>query len=96
MQLDWADEWAVTVVLASAGYPASSSKGDVIGGLHRPTELEHVELTHCGTARQLGKIVTAGGRVLNVTGPRRLDRGRPRACIRGRRAHRLRRRAVPH
>ena len=68
MQLDWADEWAVTVVLASAGYPASSSKGDVIGGLLQAAELEHVELTHCGTARQLGKIVTAGGRVLNVTG----------------------------
>jgi len=68
MQLDWADEWAVTVVLASAGYPASSSKGDVIGGLDGLGGLEHVELTHCGTARQLGKIVTAGGRVLNVTG----------------------------
>jgi phosphoribosylamine--glycine ligase len=68
MQLDWADEWAVTVTLASAGYPASSSKGDVIGGLHMLDDLEHVELTHCGTARQLGKTVTAGGRVLNVTG----------------------------
>ena len=33
MQLDWSDDWAVTVVLASAGYPASSSKGDVISGL---------------------------------------------------------------
>jgi phosphoribosylamine---glycine ligase len=68
IQLDWADEWAVTVVLASAGYPASSSKGDVISGLDTLAGLEHVELTHCGTARQLGKIVTAGGRVLNVTG----------------------------
>jgi phosphoribosylamine--glycine ligase len=67
-QLDWADEWAVTVVLASAGYPASSSKGDVISGLDTLAGLEDVELTHCGTARQLGKIVTAGGRVLNVTG----------------------------
>ena len=68
LQLEWADEWAVTVVLASAGYPASSSKGDVISGLHLLNDLDHVELTHCGTARQLGKTVTAGGRVLNVTG----------------------------
>jgi phosphoribosylamine--glycine ligase len=68
MQLDWADDWAVTVVLASAGYPASSSKGDVISGLETLADLEQVELTHCGTARQLGKVVTAGGRVLNVTG----------------------------
>ena len=68
VRLDWSDEWAVSVVLASAGYPASSSKGDVIGGLHGLDGLDDVELTHCGTARQLGKIVTAGGRVLNVTG----------------------------
>jgi phosphoribosylamine--glycine ligase len=68
MQLEWSDDWAVTVVLASAGYPASSSQGDVIGGLETFPESEHVELTHCGTARQLGRVVTAGGRVLNVTG----------------------------
>jgi phosphoribosylamine--glycine ligase len=68
MQLDWVDEWAVTVVLASAGYPASSSKGDVIAGLGAIADAEHVEVTHAGTSRQLGKIVTAGGRVLNVTG----------------------------
>ena len=68
IRLDWADEWAVTVVLASAGYPASSSKGDVISGLESLDELDHVELTHCGTARHLGATVTDGGRVLNVTG----------------------------
>jgi phosphoribosylamine--glycine ligase len=62
--LEWSDDWAVTVVLASAGYPESSSKGDVITGLE---DLEDVELTHAGTARRDGEIVTAGGRVLNVT-----------------------------
>jgi phosphoribosylamine--glycine ligase len=64
---DFADDWAVTVVLASAGYPAGSSKGDPIRGLGRvPTD---VEVTHAGTARSdAGEIVTAGGRVLNVTG----------------------------
>jgi phosphoribosylamine--glycine ligase len=64
VDLEWADEWAVTVVLASAGYPASSSKGDVISGLEG---LDEVEITHAGTALRDGEIVTAGGRVLNVT-----------------------------
>jgi phosphoribosylamine---glycine ligase len=58
--------WAVTVVLASAGYPESASKGDVIHGLAEAAEL--AEVTHAGTAQRDGEIVTAGGRVLNVTG----------------------------
>ena len=65
---EFGDDWAVTVVLASAGYPASSSKGDVIAGLEEAAAVEGVELTHAGTARRDGEIVTAGGRVLNVTG----------------------------
>jgi phosphoribosylamine--glycine ligase len=64
---EFADDWAVTVVLASAGYPASSSKGDVIHGLDEAAR-DNVEITHAGTARRDGEIVTAGGRVLNVTG----------------------------
>jgi phosphoribosylamine---glycine ligase len=68
MDTGFGDDWAVTVVLASAGYPASSSKGDVIEGLERAAELDGVELTHAGTARRGGAVVTAGGRVLNVTG----------------------------
>jgi phosphoribosylamine--glycine ligase len=56
------------VVLASAGYPESSSKGDAISGLDEAAALEGVEVTHAGTAREDGEIVTAGGRVLNVTG----------------------------
>ena len=60
------DNWAVTVVLASAGYPESSSKGDVISGLAEAAEV--AEVTHAGTAERDGEIVTAGGRVLNVTG----------------------------
>ncbi|HET8566028.1 MAG TPA: phosphoribosylamine--glycine ligase [Solirubrobacterales bacterium] len=63
---EFADNWAVTVVLASAGYPAASSKGDVIHGLAEAAEI--AELTHAGTAERDGEIVTAGGRVLNVTG----------------------------
>jgi phosphoribosylamine--glycine ligase len=64
--LDWTDDWAVTLVLASAGYPASSSTGDEIHGLQDvPTG---IEITHAGTVNRDGAIVTAGGRVLNVTG----------------------------
>jgi len=65
-RLRWSGDWAVTVVLASAGYPASASKGDVISGLDDVPEL--IEVTHAGTAlAEDGSIVTAGGRVLNVT-----------------------------
>jgi phosphoribosylamine--glycine ligase len=67
-EVEFAGDWAVTVVLASAGYPASSSNGDAIRGLERAAALEGVEVTHAGTAARDGEVVTAGGRVLNVTG----------------------------
>jgi phosphoribosylamine--glycine ligase len=64
--LEWDPRAAVTVVLASAGYPASSSSGDVIRGLDSAPE--DVFVTHAGTAAGPdGAIVTAGGRVLSVT-----------------------------
>jgi phosphoribosylamine---glycine ligase len=63
--LEWAPDWAVTVVLASAGYPAAPTTGDAIAGLDRAAG---AELTHAGTALRDGVLVTAGGRVLNVTG----------------------------
>jgi phosphoribosylamine---glycine ligase len=64
---EWDERWAVTVVLASGGYPESASRGDVIAGLYDVPAA--VEVTHAGTAAGPdGTIVTAGGRVLNVTG----------------------------
>ena len=64
--LRWSSGTAVTVVLASAGYPESSSSGDVITGLDGVAA--DVLVTHAGTARNAaGEIVTAGGRVLSVT-----------------------------
>jgi phosphoribosylamine--glycine ligase len=64
--LQWSPQTAVTVVLASAGYPESASSGDVISGLEAvPAD---VLVTHAGTAgNAAGEIVTAGGRVLSVT-----------------------------
>ncbi len=63
---EFGDDWAVTVVHAAAGDPESSSKGDVIHGLAEAAAI--AEVTHAGTAERDGEIVTAGGRVLNVTG----------------------------
>jgi phosphoribosylamine--glycine ligase len=64
-RLDWAPEAAVTIVLASPGYPEAPETGQEIGGLEG---IPHgVEVTHAGTALDDGRLVTAGGRVLNVT-----------------------------
>lgn len=66
--LDWDERGAVTLVMASAGYPESSSNGDVIDGLDAAASLADVHITHAGTAADAqGAVVTAGGRVLNVT-----------------------------
>ena len=53
--------------MASRGYPASSSKGDVIEGLDAAAVLEGVEVFHSGTDVEDGSVVTAGGRVLTVS-----------------------------
>ena len=62
-QLDWDPRAAVCVVMASRGYPASASSGDVITGLADVP----AEVFHAGTAERDGAVVTAGGRVLGVT-----------------------------
>jgi len=65
--LEWDPRPAVCVVLASGGYPQSSSKGDLITGLGDVREMEDVTVFHAGTARVGQEVVTAGGRVLGVT-----------------------------
>jgi phosphoribosylamine--glycine ligase len=66
VSLEWDQRSAVTVVLASAGYPDSSSSGDVISGLELVSP--GVAVTHAGTAHDAeDRVVTAGGRVLSVT-----------------------------
>ncbi len=65
--LEWADKWAVTVVLASEGYPRAYEKGKVITGIDAADALDDVKVYHAGTAMRDGQLVTSGGRVLNVT-----------------------------
>ncbi len=64
-ELEWADEVGVTLVLASAGYPDAPRTGDAISGLENLPA--GIELTHAGTAAGRDGLLTAGGRVLNVT-----------------------------
>jgi phosphoribosylamine--glycine ligase len=59
---------AVTVVLASGGYPGAHSRGVAITGVEEASRMKDVVVFHAGTARRDGRLVTAGGRVLNVTG----------------------------
>lgn len=67
VHLSWSSDWAVCVVLASAGYPGSYEKGKVILGIDEAEDLEGVTVFHAGTARNAdGELVTSGGRVLNV------------------------------
>lgn len=63
----WRDGYAVTVVLASPGYPGDYPKGLPISGLDEADELDDIVVFHAGTELLDGKFVTAGGRVLNVT-----------------------------
>ncbi len=59
---------ALTVVMASAGYPGSYTKGVPIAGLEEAARLPGVHVFHAGTEARGGRIVTAGGRVLALTG----------------------------
>lgn len=68
VELSWRDEWAVAVVLTSAGYPGSYEKGKVITGVEGADALDGVTVYHAGTVvTDTGELVTSGGRVLAVT-----------------------------
>ena len=66
-RVNWAEDHAMTVVLASRGYPGSYAKGSVIGGLEALPEDSFNMVFHAGTARAEGRFIANGGRVLNVT-----------------------------
>jgi phosphoribosylamine--glycine ligase len=64
--LRWFDEAALTVIMATKGYPGDYGKGSVIEGLDEAAKVEGVEIFHAGTRADGGKILANGGRVLNV------------------------------
>jgi phosphoribosylamine--glycine ligase len=63
----WSDAAALTVVMASKGYPGAYGKGSEIAGIAEAEAVGAVKVFHAGTAISAGKLVSAGGRVLNVT-----------------------------
>lgn len=65
--LEWADDACVSVVVASGGYPEEYEMGKPIEGIDDAEGLGNVALFHAGTARADGRLVSAGGRVLNVS-----------------------------
>jgi len=67
-QVNWADDHALTVVLAAEGYPGAYKKGSVINGLaNLPTDSHHMTF-HAGTGTKDGATIATGGRVLAATG----------------------------
>tara|TARA_R110002073_G_scaffold21338_1_gene75362 strand:- start:137 stop:1450 length:1314 start_codon:yes stop_codon:yes gene_type:complete len=66
-RVNWAEDHALTVVLAAAGYPGAYQQGSVISGLETIAQDSSNMVFHAGTALRDGKIVATGGRVLNVT-----------------------------
>ena len=66
--LQWKENFAITIVLAAKGYPESYETGDEIKGLDTTDSIDDVEIFHAGTKNKNNKIVTSGGRVLNING----------------------------
>ena len=67
ISIEWKNETAVCVVIASGGYPGPYKKGERITGIKQAEELQDVIVFHAGTALAGGDIITSGGRVLGVT-----------------------------
>lgn len=78
LDLRWRDESALTVVLASKGYPGSYQKGSEIRGLADAQSIEGVQIFHAATERKGDRFFANGGRVLNVSAVG-LDLGQARA-----------------
>ncbi|PIE08092.1 MAG: phosphoribosylamine--glycine ligase, partial [Rhodobacterales bacterium] len=66
-QVNWADDHAITVVMAAKGYPGAYEKGSEIKGLDALPEDSLNMVFHAGTTEVGGRITATGGRVLNVT-----------------------------
>ncbi len=66
-RVTWAEDHALTVVMAANGYPGDYAKGSVIGGLDRLPEDSRHMVFHAGTRAEGAQITATGGRVLNIT-----------------------------
>ena len=64
---NWADDHAMTIVMAANGYPGSYEKGTPINGLNALPETSWEMTFHAGTSEKDGQIIATGGRVLNIT-----------------------------
>jgi phosphoribosylamine--glycine ligase len=67
MKIEMDERKAVTVVMASAGYPGNVQAGKKISGLEAVAKIPNVHVFHAGTRREGGDVVSSGGRVLAVT-----------------------------
>lgn len=67
IDIEWADNAAVCVVMASGGYPVSYEKGFEITGIEDANAMDNVIVFHAGTKLENGKFLNNGGRVLGVT-----------------------------
>jgi len=67
INIQWEDNAAVCVVVASGGYPGKYQKGKVISGLERSEKMKNIIAFHAGTKFQDNQVITSGGRVLGIT-----------------------------
>jgi len=67
INIQWEDNAAICVVVASGGYPEKYQKGKVINGLEKLEKMKNMIAFHAGTKFQEGRVVTSGGRVLGIT-----------------------------
>jgi len=67
MELAWRGETALSIVMATRGYPGAYKKGSVIRGVEEAAGMDDVQVFHAGTKRERGQLIAAGGRVLSVT-----------------------------
>jgi len=66
-KINWADDHALCVVMASSGYPGKIKKGSIIDGLQNLTSSSTQMCFHAGTSKESGNIIATGGRVLSFT-----------------------------
>ena len=66
-KINWANDTAISVVMAASGYPKAYKKGTVIKNIELAEKIEGVEVFHAGTKNNNGELVANGGRVLNIT-----------------------------